>query len=184
MANINDFKTNMKGGGARSNQFRVTLDAPFGLAAGGAGRKATFLCKAAQLPGLTIENIPVQYRGRAVNFAGEKVFAPWSVSIYNDADFQIRNMLEIWSNIIQNNSATFGVVDPSAYQVRLTVEQLDRGDGDALKIYQFIDAYPTEIGPIGLDFDSPAIEIFDVTFTYNYWVSETSAPDTNRRTEA
>jgi hypothetical protein len=176
MANINEFKTNMKGGGARSNQFRVTLDAPFGL--NGPTRQATFLCKAAQLPGLTIDNIPVTYRGRVLNFAGEKAFAPWTVSIYNDTDFAIRNMMETWSNIVQNNSSTSGTVNPADYQVRLTVEQLDRNEA-VLKTYQFVDAYPTDIGAIGLDYDTPAIEVFDVTFTYNYWVSDSSAPDTN-----
>ena len=34
MANIDDFKANLIGGGARANQFRVTLTPPSGIAIG------------------------------------------------------------------------------------------------------------------------------------------------------
>jgi hypothetical protein len=175
MANINEFKTRMTGGGARSNQFRVTFNAPSAVSNTEALRDVTFLCKAAQLPGLTVDNIPVTYRGRVLNFAGEKTFAPWTVSIYNDTNFRIRNMLEDWSSYIQENSSTRGTVNPSEYQVPLIVEQLDRNDGAALKTINFFDAYPTDIGAIGLDYDTASIEVFDVTFTYNYWTSTTGA---------
>lgn len=175
MARINDFKGAMTGGGARANQFRVTLSAPAVLGGAAALRDAQFLCKAAQLPGLTIENIPVQYRGRTVNFAGEKSFTPWSVSIYNDSNFAIRNLMEDWSSYIQENSSTSaGALNPADYQVQLIVQQLDRNE-DVLKTVTFFDAYPTEVGAIGLDFDTASIELFDVTFTYNYWTSTTGA---------
>lgn len=176
MANISDFKAQLIGGGARANQFRVELAFPSYVAAGPVvGQKAQFLCKAAQLPAATIEDMPIQYRGRAVHFAGERTFAPWTVSIYNDTDFAIRNAMEAWSNGIQNLAASTGRTNPRDYQVDLTVHQLDR-NGATVKSYKFIDAYPTEIGAIGLDFDTAnAIETFDVTFVYNYWVSDTSS---------
>jgi len=175
MANISDFKAQMIGGGARANQFRVELAFPSFVSAGPiVGVKAQFLCKSAQLPASTIENIPIQYRGRAVNFAGERSFAPWAITVYNDTDFAIRNAMENWSNGVQNLTTTNGRVNPRDYQVDLLVHQLDR-NGAIVKSYKFIDAYPTEIGAIGLDFDSAnTIETFDVTFIYNYWTSGTS----------
>jgi hypothetical protein len=175
MANISDFKAQMIGGGARANQFRVELAFPSFVSAGPiVGVKAQFLCKSAQLPASTIENIPIQYRGRAVNFAGERSFAPWAITVYNDTDFAIRNAMENWSNGVQNLTTTNGRVNPRDYQVDLLVHQLDR-NGAIVKTYKFIDAYPTEIGAIGLDFDSAnTIETFDVTFIYNYWTSGTS----------
>ena len=107
MANIADFKAQMIGGGARPNQFRVELVFPQYVALGFvAGQRAQFLCKSAQLPASTVENIGVLYRGRPVNFAGERTFQPWSVAIYNDTTFGIRNALEQWSNGIQNYNAT------------------------------------------------------------------------------
>ena len=175
MANISDFKSQLIGGGARANQFRVELAFPSYVAAGPVvGVKSQFLCKAAQLPAATIDDMPIQYRGRAVHFAGERTFAPWTITVYNDTDFAIRNAMEQWSNGIQNLNATTGRTNPRDYQVDLLVHQLDR-NGATVKTYKFIDAYPTEISAIGLDFDTVnAIETFDVTFIYNYWTSDTA----------
>lgn len=175
MANIADFKAQLIGGGARPNQFRVELAFPSYVTAGVvAGQRAQFLCKAAQLPAATIEDIPVQYRGRAVHFAGERTFAPWTVTVINDTTFNIRNAFEIWSNGIQNLTTSNGRTNPRDYQVDLNVHQLDR-NGAIIKSYRFVDAYPTNIGAIGLSFDTTnAIEEFEVEFTYNYWSSNTA----------
>ena len=175
MANISDFKAQMVGGGARPNQFRVDLTFPSFVAAGGiTGLRAQFLCKAAQLPQSTIDNTQVFYRGRQVNFAGERTFAPWTITVYNDTTFGVRNALEKWSDGIMNNSQTNGRTNPGDYQVDLLVTQLDR-NGAAIKSYTFRDAYPTVIAPIQLDYDANnVIEMFDVEWTYNYWTSNTS----------
>jgi hypothetical protein len=176
MANISDFKAQLIGGGARANQFRVELSFPTYVSAGPVvGLKAQFLCKAAQLPASNVENVPIQYRGRAVNIAGERTFAPWTITVYNDTDFAIRNAMEQWSDGVQNLATTNGRVNPRDYQVDLLVHQLDR-NGATVKTYKFADAYPTEIGAIALDFDQAnTVETFDVTFTYNYWTSNTSS---------
>jgi len=172
MANISEFKSLMTGGGARANQFRVELGFPSFVAIGPVvGAKAMFLCKAAQLPASTLENIAVSYRGRPINFAGERTFAPWTITIYNDTDFAIRNAMETWSNGIQNFGSTQGIVNPADYQAQMNVHQLDR-QGSVVKTYQFIDAYPTEVGTIELDYENGnAIETFTVTFTYNYFTT-------------
>ena len=176
MANIADFKAQMIGGGARPNQFRVELTFPSYVTLGVvAGQRAQFLCKAAQLPASTIETLPVLYRGRPVNFAGERTFQPWTVSIYNDTTFGIRNALEQWQSGIQNYNTTDGRVNPSEYQVDLNVHQLDR-NGAIIKSYKFVDAFPTNISAIALDYEQQnAIEQFDVEFTYNFFTSATGA---------
>lgn len=170
MANISEFKANMIGGGARANQFRVALQFPSYVGAGlAAMAKAPFLCKAASLPASTIDNIPVQYMGRNVNFAGERTFAPWTVTVLNDVDFIIRRALESWSNGIQQYDSTLGITAPLAYQQQLSVIQLDRS-GIPLREYSFHDAYPTDISDIPLSFESAnQIEEFTVTFNYNYF---------------
>jgi hypothetical protein len=125
MANIADFKSQMIGGGARPNQFRVELTFPSFVPLGIiAGQRAQFLCKSAQLPASTIENIAVLFKGRPVNFAGERNFAPWTVSIYNDTTFNIRNAFEQWQAGIQSYSTTDGRTNPRDYQVDLQVHQL------------------------------------------------------------
>jgi hypothetical protein len=176
MANIADFKAQMIGGGARPNQFRVELTFPSYVTLGVvAGQRAQFLCKAAQLPASTIETLPVLYRGRPVNFAGERTFQPWTVTIYNDTTFGIRNALEQWQSGIQNYNTTNGRINPTEYQVDLSVHQLDR-NGATIKSYKFVDAFPTTISAIGLDYEQQnAIEQFDVEFQYNFFTSNTGA---------
>jgi len=175
MANISDFKAQMIGGGARPNQFSVSLSFPTFVAAGAVvGQNAQFLCKAAQLPASTMGNIETFYRGRPVNFAGERTFAPWNITVYNDTTFSIRNAMEVWSDGVLNMGQTNGRVNPRDYQIDLLVHQLDR-NGATVKTYKFVDAYPTNIGAITLDYETNTqIEVFDIEFTYNYWVSDTS----------
>ena len=175
MANIADFKAQLIGGGARPNQFRVDLTFPSYVSLGAiAGLQGQFLCRATTLPQSTLENIAIQYRGRQINVAGERTFEQWSVTIYNDTNFNIRNAFEVWSNGIQNNSTTLGRTNPRDYQVDMAVNQLDR-NGSTVKTYSFHDAYPISVGPIALDFETTnQIETFDVTFQYNYWTSNTA----------
>lgn len=174
MARISDFKGVMQGGGARPNQFRVELVFPSYVTAGAlAGQQAQFLCKASQLPAVIVEDTPVNFRGRVVHFAGERTFQPWTITIYNDTTFNIRNALEIWSNGIQEFATTEGRVNPRDYQVDLRVHQLGR-NGETLKTYKFTDAFPNVISPIQLDYDANnVIETFDVEFLYNYFTSNT-----------
>lgn len=174
---INDFKANLIGGGARANHFQAFLHLPSWIQnAGEVGQVAQFLCHAAQLPASTLLDIPIPYRGREVHVAGERTFDPWTISIYNDVDFFIRNAIEAWVEGIQNAQNTNGRVDPLSYQQYLQVNQLDR-NGRGIKEYEFVNAYPTAIGAIELSYDGGnAIESFDVTFTYDYWTTNVTKP--------
>jgi hypothetical protein len=174
MATISAFKAQMQGGGARPNQFRVELAFPafIGSIASAAGNAAQFLCKSASLPASTIEDIATMYRGRPVHFAGERAFQPWVISVYNDTNFLLRNVMERWSNGVLNYTATNGILRPGDYQVDMSVYQLDRND-QVIKTYRFFDAYPTHVGQIQLSFDqNNAIEEFEVEFTFNYFVTD------------
>lgn len=167
MANINDFKTHLSSGGARANQFEVTLNFPTSASA---GRELKFLCKATSLPASSIQNIEVAYRGKNVNFAGERTYQPWQITILNETNFAIRNAFEQWIDIINPASFIGGITPPGAYQVQMHVTQLDR-NGFPLMHYTFVDAYPIDIGEIALSFDNgQQIEEFPVTLQYNYWV--------------
>ena len=172
MANINDFKVHLSDGGARANQFQVNLNFPNitdGIVAATQGK---FLCNAASLPGSSIENISVPYRGKIVNFAGERIFEPWSVTIINETSFSIRSAFERWVDVINHNQNIGGRTKPARYQVQMQVTQLGR-NGEPLMEYEFHDAYPVNIGEIALNYgDGATLEEFTVQFAYNYWVTK------------
>ena len=167
MANIDDFKANLIGGGARANQFRVTLTPPPGIAIGLDVRRTSFLTKGADLPAMAVGEIAIPFRGRNIYIAGDREFADtWSVTFINDTDFMIRNAMERWSNGINDLANNTGVIAPADYQSDLTVEQLDRDDS-VLKSYIFKSAWPLSVAAIPLASDTTnAIEEFEVTWRY------------------
>ena len=170
MANIDDFKANLIGGGARSNQFRVTITPPPGIAIGLDVRRTSFLVKSSTLPSLNLTEIAIPFRGRNIYIAGDRT-APetWTTMFLNDTDFMIRNAMERWSNGINDLADNTGVIAPSDYQTDLTVEQLDRDD-TVLKSYIFKSAWPTVVAAITLDTaEVTAIEEFEVTWRYQHF---------------
>ena len=174
MANINDFKAVLKGGGARANQFSVTLPFPGFAAVGGESRVMSFLCKATHLPGMTLGEVPVPFRGRNLYIAGDRQFEAWTTTVFNDTDFLIRNALERWMNTINALSDNSGLENPSDYQVDAFVDQLDRA-GQVIKSYTFRGMFPLTLGNIDLAFDSnDAVEEFEVTYRYQFFETNTT----------
>ena len=170
MAAIDDFKANLLGGGARANQFRVTITPPAGIAIGLDVRRASFLVTASNLPAQTLGEITVPFRGRQIYIAGDRTFDDtWSTTFLNDTDFMIRNAMELWMNGINDLADATGVTTPSDYQADLTVEHLDR-DNVVLKSYIFRSAWPTSVTAIDLTSEAAAdIETFDVTWRYQHF---------------
>jgi hypothetical protein len=170
MASINDFKANLIGGGARANQFRVTITPPPGIAIGLDVRRTSFMCKGTNLPAQELTPIEVPFRGRKIYIAGDREFSEtWTTTFINDTDFMIRNALERWSNGINDLALNTGVIDPADYQTDLTVEQLDRDD-TILKTYIFRSAWPVSITAIELTSEAAdTLEEFECTWRYQHF---------------
>ena len=170
MTSINDFKANLIGGGARANQFRVTITPPSGIAIGLDVRRSSFMVRASNLPAQTLGEIAIPFRGRSIYIAGDRTFdETWTTTFMNDTDFMVRNAMELWSNGINDLANNTGVVAPADYQSDLTVEQLDRDD-TVLKTYIFRSAFPLTIAAIELTSENAdAIEEFEVTWRYQHF---------------
>ena len=181
---IVDFRSRLKGGGARSNLFEVQMTFPnFAEANTETLNDIPFLVKAAEIPASTIGNIPVPFRGRVLPIAGDRTFAPWTVTIINDTNFRLRDVMERWSDGINDIQTAQGATNPEDYQTTATVLQLSRGpvkgldrkvnSGEeipVLRMYDFIGIYPNDISAIPLDHGATdTIEEFQVTFNYLYY---------------
>ena len=170
---VDDFKAKLKGGGARPNLFRVTLNFP--VYAGGSAELTSFMCKGAQLPASTINAVEVPFRGRQLKIAGDRTFEDWSVTVINDTGFEVRNALERWMNGMNGHTANTGFTNPVLYQADLIVDQLDK-DGGVLKSYNFRGAFPNNVSAIDLSYDTvDTIEEFEVAFSIQYWESNTTS---------
>ena len=172
--NIQQFRTALQYDGARPNLFEVSMVFPVGTAVGGASQQFTFLCRAAQLPGSTVNAVPVNYFGRELKFAGNRSFAQWSLTIINDENFTIRNSLESWMNAINSHAGNVrnaAASNVNGYTVDAVVTQFGK-TGDVLKQYKFVGLFPIDVAPIDLDWGSnDSIEEYGVTFDYQWWES-------------
>jgi|SRR5210317_207540 hypothetical protein len=166
MASIDDFKSNLIGGGARANQYRVIMTTPPAIATGLDIVRTQYLVKATSLPGQTIPEVTVNFRGRQLFLAGDRTFETWTTTVINDTDFMVRNAIERWMNGINDLEENTGLVNVSDYTAQLRVEQLDRDDR-ILKSYTLRNCWPTVVAPIELSYDTVSdIESFDVTWRY------------------
>ena len=176
--NITEFRSRLAGGGARANLFEVEIAFPeeLGINLTDVSDKVPFLVKAAEIPASNLGNIPVPYRGRVLPVAGDRTFDPWTVTIINDTDFQIRDAMEKWSNSINDLQTAQGSIDPAVYQRSADVKQLSRegsnpGDPEkVLRTYRFEGIYPNTVSSIPLDFGATdQIQEFQVTFNYLFY---------------
>ena len=186
--NIQSFRDRMIGGGARPNMFEVNIDLPDQIGKDkNRDENMRFMIKAAEIPAANIGNIPVPFRGRVLPVAGDRTFDPWTVTIINDASFDIRRVMEEWSNLINDLQFDVGDINPADYQTSAQVFQLSRqsqGSGGAstgrkgeiiqtLRTYNFEGIYPNAVSSIPLDYGATdQIEEFQVTFNYLFWTAE------------
>jgi len=185
---LSQFKSKLAGGAARPNLFEVSIPSfpasvvdAWGSGDDGENGVFKFLCKAAQLPASTVSEIAVPFRGRNLKVAGDRTFAPWTVTIINDEDFRLRTAFERWANVLSKLDDATGVSNPTSYMTDAYVQQLGRGatqfsvsndggESSILRTYKFYDIFPTEIGAIELNYDTTNdIETFQVTFQVQYF---------------
>jgi hypothetical protein len=168
--NVERFKSALTNGGARPNQFAVQMSFPTYVAGAQlAVARAPFLISVAELPGQTVNPAIVQYRGREVKFVGDRIYAPFTMTVLNDAEMSIRTALEQWMGGMEDYAGKFGRLQPSEYQRDMQVFQLDR-NGNALKSYSIVNAFPVDLSPVGLDFGAnDQISSFTVTFQYQHF---------------
>lgn len=165
---ISTFKGLLGAGGARPNQFRVTLNLPTSV--GGSLGQTSLLVTGAALPASNINPAIIQYRGREVKLAGERIYDPWTITVVNDTNFSLHRPMMEWMNSINGMDNNEGVTDPSAYFANLEVEHLDRND-DVLATFTLFDAFPMNVSEVALNYgQNDVIEEFSVTFQYQYFL--------------
>ena len=168
MAQIDDFKANLIGGGYRTNQFRVTITPPAGIAIGLDVRRTSFLCKATTLPSIDITPLALAYRGRTIQIAGDRdTTGDWTTEFYMDTDMMILNALQRWNNGINDFDTNQGVSSLSDYATDLTAELLDRDD-TVLKTFIFKNAWPVNVGAISALDSAAGTEIGTFTCEWKY----------------
>ena len=171
---IDDFKSKLSGGGARPSLFKATVNFPSFVSEANV-ELTSFLCKGATIPESVVGPLEVSFRGRKLTMAGDRTFSPLSLTIINDAEFDVRKSFEEWSNGINNHQLNTGLTDMNDYTADVVVEQL-RKDGTVSKTYDFRGCWPTNIAAIDLNYETnDTIEEFTVELQVQYWESDTTS---------
>ena len=187
---LEDFKSRLRGGGARPNLFECVINFPTLLTDSeksidtGVKEDMRFMVKAANLPASNVNVIDVPFRGRNLKVAGDRTFDVWTITVINDVDFRIRTSFEKWMNMINKHDDNSGITNPVQYQTDAYVYQLGRNGGvdgigqkksnsekmPVLKGYRFYGVFPTNVSSIELSYDqADTIEEFTVDLQVQWW---------------
>ena len=170
---VDDFKSKLVGGGARSNMFKVTCNFP--SYAQGDVELSSFMIKGAQFPSSVVAPVPVLFRGRQLQVAGDRTFEPLTLTVINDTGFEVRNSFERWMNGINEHNNNSGLSNPTDYQADMLIEQLNK-QGEVTKTYDVRGVFPTNLSTIELSYDNEnQIEEFTVEMQVQYWESNTTS---------
>ena len=180
MQNIDRFKSNFIGGGARANLFELTWDdGPEGSV--GVDLKE-ITCKISSFPASTLTPIPVQYQGRTIKLAGTRPeYADWTITVMNDEDMEIRKALEAWMDAINRKEENVrGGAGMEYYKRTAQINGLKKTGGFTAG-YKFIGLFPIEIGEVSLDWSNDAIQEYTVTWAFDYFEDLNSTGDRNNQ---
>jgi hypothetical protein len=133
---LSQFKSALRGGGARPNLFEVELPASIPIITNQYEPAARwsqdeqliskFLCKAAALPGSISAPVEIPFRGRTFKVIGDRSFDTWTVTVINDENFAIRKAMEGWMQAMNQYSDHCGLTEPASYMRDAKVFQLGK----------------------------------------------------------
>ena len=129
----------------------------------------TALCRSTSMPAKTHETIDVFYRGLPMRIDGRATFEAWTVTFLSDEAQQLRNAFMMWMEIAYNVSQLENRTH-KAYKVDNVVVRKLASNKDIVNQINFFGMWPTSVGQIELNQEGGAVEQFEVTFTYDFWL--------------
>ena len=185
---ISEFKSNLKGGGARSSLFDVTITFPSNeeTASGNVVTLSTttnatsqikFLVSATSIPASTLATYDIFYHGKALKVAADRTFDAWDTTIINDENFLIRNDIERWIDTIskpdlntRSKNTTDGIKEGTQAKYKSTGVVTQYGkDSTAIRKYKFNGLFPTALSSIDLNWEAGVIETYTCSWVYDSW---------------
>ena len=177
---LTDFKSGLAQGGARPSLFKVKLSYPSPITTPQIGtfNSSELLVKSTTIPSSTLGTYEVFYHGKSIKVAGDRTFDTWDTTIINDEDFGIRQAIEGWMELISDHKLNTRDTQISSskegenadYKQDMIVKQFGK-DGEVIRKYQFVGAFPTALSTINLDWGTQDIEEFTCTWTYDRWTT-------------
>ena len=181
---IDEFKKAFRGG-TRSNRFSVTATWPQNLGASNSfemTRKTTFKITSTSMPDATVTTIPVNYRGRKIQFAGDRQYGIWRIDVYDDSESNnLWKIFQLWMEKIDGHQSHLYADPPdydySSYYGKFDLNQygLNGGsNGDILNTsgirkITLKNVWPAAVEPINLNMADTKIVQFTVSMHFDYF---------------
>lgn len=164
--NINRFMNHMDSMG-RKDRFNVEIRGPKSLQMRSRGLR----CTAVSTPGKTMVTTAKNYGGATPNIeyvTGIEYENKVICTFMLDTTYEDKQMMELWQSFMYDEA--YNLQYPETYHGQVKIEQLGV---DNIPIYsvELHEAFPTNVTGVGFSASEPAIQTFDVEFTFRTWSS-------------
>lgn len=164
--NINDFKAQYQDL-ARGYTFFILVSMP-GAVGSDSPDRTKFLVSSSTIPAQTNEALDIQWMGQKFPVGSVSTYSDWGVTFKLDAAAKLRKDFIKWSYLV-HNPITNVHGRPSEYMMDQEIWHLST-QGDIISKTKLVNAFPTVINALTLDYATTDIPTFEVTFRYLYHV--------------
>ena len=136
-------------------------------------RFTAFHVRTASLPEAILGNIPINYRGRTVNYPGDRMYKPWEITILDDTGTNsLYKAFHDWHNLINNHDTNEAIkTDPgSHFASDWTVQQFDPNGAKVIREFFLKNCWPIGVGqlPLSMNEDNQ-LGAFSVTILFSHY---------------
>lgn len=125
----------------------------------------TYFIASSQSPVETTGMIAVDWMNSQVKVGGRTIYAPWSVTVRDDANSIAYNYFKHWRRLVYETSSGQSSV-PSVYKYSVDLYLLNN-KGEQKRGYKLVNAWPTNIGQMTFDMATEGIVTFPVEIQFD-----------------
>ena len=138
----------------------------------------TALSRTTDIPAFTKNVLEVPFRGIPMKIEGSPTYSEWTVNFLADQAHSLRHAVLLWMQSAYNVLTLSNFGHNEYKQDGISVSQLAYNKEISSTVI-FYGMWPSSVGPITLDQTGGGVEMFDVTFSYDFWVMNSIAGDVN-----
>lgn len=153
----------------KTYQFEVVIPVPPG--GGIDGESLRLRVDSASIPGIGVSDIAVNAGGHVVHYSDRVTYShKWKFGVRDYEDLRITQALKAWHALQWDR--TTGVSRPKTEYSTDVYVQLLAGDKQPLQTFRLIGCFISDIPEIPLNYTQSSIVVYDVTLTYDYFITE------------
>lgn len=165
---IADFKSSFKTDLARPNRFDVQIPIPIGISYYvGSSRLLNLRCENAELPGRNISTTSLKVYNIEEKFPYQTTYNDINLTFLVGDDLREKKLFDAWLEWI-NPSLNYNFKYKTDYAVSIRINQYNLENQLTYSV-DLLDAFPTSVNQMDLDWSSDGVHKLSVKFEYTYW---------------